>query len=237
MTPLALLSTWKILRESYRTLRDPGPPPTYPAQKKAWAERMLSILKVDLQVTGAPTLERPVIFVGNHISYLDIILLIEQVPDISFVAKRELASWPIFGHGAKKFGTIFVHRESTKGRGEAYREIESVISQERKGVLLFPSGTTTLDESKPWKLGAFRMAHRLGIPIQPFRLSYEPLRRAAYIDDDVFAPHLLALCRGGRMQAKLEFATPAKVENPVEDCERWRAWTADFLRAPGAMNP
>jgi 1-acyl-sn-glycerol-3-phosphate acyltransferase len=48
--------------------------------------------------------------VGNHLSYLDIPLLMQSSPNISFVAKEEVGRWPVIGAGAHALNTIFVKR-------------------------------------------------------------------------------------------------------------------------------
>ncbi len=217
---------FRVIAEAQRYVRAGDPHSANAAEKQEWAKSVLKQLKVQLTVTGAPTTERPAIFVGNHISYLDIVLLLACIPDVSFVAKQELANWPVFGKGARKFKTIFVKRADAYARSSALATIRTALEEERKGVALFPSGTTCLDESKPWKFGAFRLAHSIGVPLQVFRLNYEPLRPVAYIDKDFFLTHLLRLCALDEIKATLEFAPAGSVENPQKDCAHWQSWAA-----------
>jgi 1-acyl-sn-glycerol-3-phosphate acyltransferase len=216
----------RVITEAHRYIKAGQPDSSDTAEKQEWAKSMLKLLNVKLTVLGEPTAERPAIFVGNHISYLDIVLLLACIPDVSFVAKQELANWPIFGKGAKKFQTIFVKRANAYARSSALATIRTALEEERKGVALFPSGTTCLDESKPWKFGAFRLAQSVGAPLQVFRLRYEPLRTVAYIDNDFFLTHLLRLCALDSISATLEFAPAGKIENPQKDCAHWQAWAA-----------
>jgi lyso-ornithine lipid O-acyltransferase len=194
--------------------------------QKDWAQKTLAKFNVSLQVTGEVSHQRPLIFVGNHISYFDIVLLMYAVPGISFVAKKELASWPLFGHAARKTNTIFVKREKSESRKEARRSILQALENQQR-VVVFPSGTTSLDENKIWRRGIFEIAQEASVQIQPFRISYAPLRELAYIDDDFFPTHLIRLMRLKKIEAKIDFHEPVSVLNPENDSEAWRHWSKD----------
>lgn len=191
-----------------------------------WSQKTLNMFKVSLEVTGQVAQERPMIFVGNHISYLDIALLMATVPGISFVAKKELASWPIFGHAAKKTNTIFVKREKDQSRKEARTAIAEALGN-RQRVAVFPSGTTCMDEKKQWRRGIFEVAQQSKSFVQPFRVSYQPLREVAYIDDDFFPTHLLRLMALRNIPAKIEFHEPVQILDPQRDCDQWHQWSQD----------
>ena len=64
--------------------------------------------------------EGPTLFVANHVSYLDI-PVIAQCVDATFVAKAEVAGWPLFGHAAKLTRTIFIQRSAPKRERKAGR--------------------------------------------------------------------------------------------------------------------
>lgn len=197
--------------------------------KRAWSESVLRFTGIHLRVTGAPSAARPTIFAGNHLSYLDIPVLLSQAPRACFVAKAELASWPLFGKGMRRSETIFVQRESVRSRGNARAELLRAIRDEGKSVAVFPAGTTRLREDLPWRPGAFRLAEETGVPLQLFRLRYEPLRRAAFVDDDSFLAHLFRLCRQGG-EAELEFAPPAVVTDWRATLKSGQSWCQEFLK-------
>lgn len=188
-----------------------------------WANDLLDIVGVNVS-SNRPALERPSLFVGNHISYLDIPLLMSQLP-VNFVAKKELASWPIFGTAMKAVGTVFVEREAKDSRKNIGATIAPYLLEQGRSVVIFPSGTTTMYEERPWRWGAFRLAKEYGIPIIPFRLKYEPLRKAAYLLEDSFPTHLWGLLGEKKIEARLEFHPPVEVTDPEKDAERWWNWT------------
>jgi len=194
----------------------------------AWGRESLANLKVELEVIGQATQE-PVLFIGNHISYVDIPLLASQAP-IMFVAKKELATWPVFGTAIRKLGMVLVDRNAANSRASASQAVAACIKERKQSVAIFPSGTTTVAEQKPWRWGAFQIADRFGLPIQPFRMTFEPLRKVAYIDDDVFAPHLWNLLRVKKIHARIEFAPVTTVTDAQEDCLRWQAWCREWFK-------
>jgi lyso-ornithine lipid O-acyltransferase len=188
-----------------------------------WAQDILQKLNVELEVEGAVSDLASLIFVGNHISYLDIPLLMATAKNISFVAKQELKSWPIFGDAAKKTDTVFVNRADGNSRSSARIAVQEAVARGKR-VVIFPSGTTSIHEDKNWKKGAFHIAHELGCFIQPFRISYESPRGVAYIDQDFFPVHLYNLCRYEKIRAKIVFHEPVRVKDPAWDCIYWNYW-------------
>lgn len=223
----SLLSPVKVFSTTIHYLRKAeATPQKIETYKQAWAKNILQIVNLQSASYGTTSPLRPLILVGNHISYLDIPLLLTHCGHLSFVAKAELLSWPIFGNAAKKANTVFVKRESTKSRSSAKTSILEAIKQ-NQSIVIFPSGTTCVSESKPWKLGAFKIAKESNCLIQPFRISYSPSRIAAYVDNDFFPTHLLKVCQHKGLFAKIEFHEPVKVQDPMQDCKKWYEWTRE----------
>ncbi len=193
--------------------------------KTNWAEATLLSFGINVRTMGEPAIEGPLILVGNHISYLDIPLLMMVNSGVSFLAKNEISKWPIVGQGARAMKTTFVKRGDKNDRAFVRRQIAESLKEKIK-IAIFPSGTTSLDDSKPWKRGAFEIAESLGVPIQPFRIHYSPLRTAAFIDQDFFFAHLYSLAKTARTDAFIEFHPPVMVKNAAESSEHWRKWAA-----------
>jgi 1-acyl-sn-glycerol-3-phosphate acyltransferase len=152
--------------------------------RQKWSQMILKDLKVKLHVTGSAPSGKNIILVGNHISFLDIPVLMAALPEVRFIAKDDILRWPIIGSAAQVCGAIFVKRGSPFAGKKAKKDILNAMEKECK-IVFFPSATTTLHEEKPWKKGAFEIAKEQNIPLQLFCLEYQPLRECAYIDDDV----------------------------------------------------
>jgi len=191
----------------------------------SWGQTLLDILNVHVNVIGKPA-EQPQIMVGNHVSYLDIPLLMSRTPTV-FIAKRELAKWPVFGPGMAAAGTVFVDRSSAHSRRGVLDAIGPAVTKDKKCITIFPSGTTTLREETAWRWGVFLIAKRQNIPVQPFRISYRPLRAIAYIDDDTFFPHLWRLLGQERLEAEIEFHDPVEIKDPETDAAQWNRWASE----------
>lgn len=195
-----------------------------------WARDLLGIMSMDIEIKGAPPeMGRPVLFVGNHLSYLDIPLLMASVP-VVFVAKEEVSKWLVIGEASRKAGTVFVKRESGRSRANAADAIVNTILGLQRSIGIFPSGTTCLSEDKPWRHGAFKIAQKNKIPVQPFRIRYEPLRKVAYIENDTFATHLLALLRVEKVKAVIEFDEARYITDPTRECDEIRNWTREIFK-------
>ncbi|HOO82227.1 MAG TPA: lysophospholipid acyltransferase family protein [Alphaproteobacteria bacterium] len=90
---------------------------------------------------GKPYTDSQVIYVSNHISYLDIPALASVICYGSFVAKKDVASWPVFGYLSKLQQTAFVSRSREDARKGANALAEML--KDGKNLIIFPEGTST----------------------------------------------------------------------------------------------
>lgn len=116
-----------------------------------------------------PRKNQSYIFVTNHISYMDIpmmILATRRFP-VRILAKSEMGSIPIFGFIYNK-GAITVNRKNAEDRRVSIEKLMNALSK-KISILICPEGTFNMTE-KPLKSfydGAFRIAVDLKIPILP----------------------------------------------------------------------
>lgn len=192
---------------------------------QAWANEIFQILDVTPRVIHPPKQDE-MILVGNHVSYLDIPLLMRSTPTC-FLAKEILKHWPVIGTCAKRAGTLFVKRNSRTSRMEAARSLIQQLQNHSRPVTVFPSGTTTLGVEKPWKPGIFKIAQSTGKKIQPFRIRYQPGRTAAYIDRDFFPFHISRLAKQGPTLAEIEYGEPVRITHPLRQLKETQAWVND----------
>lgn len=155
--------------------------------KQKWASEILKHLGYELKIHGSLSINnthQPHIFVGNHISFLDILVVMASHPQTVFLSKKELKSWPIIGVAAVRAGTLFVDRSSKHDRKSSRQVIGQQLVDHKAHLVVFPSGTTTLNENILWKKGIFEIAKFYQIPVQTFKINYQPMRESAYIDED-----------------------------------------------------
>lgn len=110
--------------------------------------------------------------VSNHVSFLDIFSLDSVVPS-AFVAKAEIAKWPVFGGIAKAVNTIFIERGNRKALLGIGSNMQKAL-EEGKTLLMFPEGTTS-DGTGLLKLHAnlFDAAAKTGAEVIPVVLRYK----------------------------------------------------------------
>jgi putative phosphoserine phosphatase/1-acylglycerol-3-phosphate O-acyltransferase len=128
---------------------------------------------VDLVVRGRDYLKaaRPAVFVFNHQSYLDALVLVRLLGhDVAAFCKRELADAPVIGSFMRAAGAIFVERDDAEAARESFREGLAAL-REGRSVALAPEGTRSTDgQLLPFRPGAFLLARKAGVPVVPLVL-------------------------------------------------------------------
>ncbi len=190
-----------------------------------WSREVLPLLRLEVERLGCTRpLQTPTLFVGNHLSYLDIPVLMSQVP-VVFLGKEEINRWPVLGAAGRRAGMVFVKRESDGSRRQAIRAISECLQTRGMSLGLFPSGTTSRGEECPWRTGAFRIAKEGGFPVQPFRLTYDPMDRVVFVGNDLLLPHLFRLLQAGSIRARIEFGEPRLIQDPEAAAHELWAWS------------
>lgn len=106
-----------------------------------WQRFACRLMGIRISVTGAPAAGRPLLLLSNHTSWLDIPVLAGVAP-VSFVAKSEVASWPVINWLARAQRTVFVDRKSRHATGA---QADAVAGRLAKGeiMVLFAEGTSS----------------------------------------------------------------------------------------------
>jgi 1-acyl-sn-glycerol-3-phosphate acyltransferase len=146
-----------------------GPGTIYERAPRLWARAMLALSGVDVVFHGAERMQtgEPRIFVSNHVSWFDVLVLVAYLPRYSFVAKAELFRVPIFGPAARAVGTIPIERENRRAAFESYEEA-AVRIRAGRNVVVFPEGTRGTEYAlRPFKKGPFVLAVAAGVPVVP----------------------------------------------------------------------
>ena len=123
---------------------------------------------------------------SNHVSWLDIFSLDSQLPS-RFIAKAEIAKWPIFGLIAQQIGTLFINRSSKRAILRINDDIRGALCN-CEAVTIFAEGTTTFgNELLPIKANFIAPVCEIGATVQPVILSYKnkgkPTKQAAFSGD------------------------------------------------------
>ncbi|WP_066565614.1 1-acylglycerol-3-phosphate O-acyltransferase [Snodgrassella sp. CFCC 13594] len=137
------------------------------------AERMLRILNIQLHINQhaqCPS-NGPILAVANHVSWLDIFVLMSQYPS-GFIAKESIRRWPLIGTLATHVGTVFINRRSHRDVDTVNRAIADALAHQRS-VTFFPEARTSNGlETLPFKAALFQAAIDTGAPVQAIALRY-----------------------------------------------------------------
>ena len=138
-----------------------------------WGRGLLRAVPARLRITGAGDFDRrqPYIVVANHLSLMDIPILYGWLDlDLKWVMKKELRKVPMIGPGCALLGHIFLDRGNHQAAVEQLQQVKDRL-QPGTSILFFPEGTRSRSgELQAFKLGAFRMARDIDLPILPITL-------------------------------------------------------------------
>lgn len=170
----------------------------------AWA------IGVNIEVTG-PRLLRNVLYIANHVSWLDILALSGRT-GCAFVAKADMAPWPVIGWLATLNNSVYVQRENRLDVGSQRDAIQAALVT-RQAIALFPEGTTgdgrTLLPFRSSLIASVTPPPE-GISIQPVAIDYgSAAGEIAWVGEEPFGANALrVLGRRGRFTVTLRFLEP-----------------------------
>jgi 1-acyl-sn-glycerol-3-phosphate acyltransferase len=175
---------------------------------RLWVEDLVRSTNVIMSVHGEPPLEHG-LFVSNHISWLDTIML-NNVKPLSFIARHDLIGWPFIGTFTQRMHSVFVDRTN---KFQAYRSIPRIEERllEGRSVVVFPESTTSDGRDVlPFYPMFYEAAVRTKLPVQPVAILYfdergNRITEPAFIDDDSFIDTLMRLYAVNKVHAELHF--------------------------------
>ncbi len=192
-----------------------------------WHRGVCKIIGLKVEIIGSPVKDRQIIYVGNHVSYLDI-NVVGSCLQASFIAKEDIAHWPIFGYLATVQQTAFISKNP-----RAAKQVTNSLGQmvaEGKSLILFPEGQVSSGEQiLPFKSSLFSLAFTNSgeaLPLQPMLIhlvqtkgnlrdlvmSEDDRNRYAWHSDKLFAQHFWHFLGGRGALVQLifgEMITPA----------------------------
>ncbi|USO07443.1 MAG: 1-acyl-sn-glycerol-3-phosphate acyltransferase [Rhodospirillales bacterium] len=189
------------------------------ALTRVWHAFTCAVFSIRVTLLGAPTggAARARVFVCNHLSYLDIVVLGAHLDGV-FVAKSEVAGWPGFGFLAKTQDTIFLVR---RAHGlEAGRRAVADALRAGRNIILFGEGTSTDGRAvRPIKPSLLEVLYDEGVAasVQPVAIVLERAGGHGMADqaardlyawwraEDTLAPHLWRFARAGGADVTLDF--------------------------------
>ncbi|MDX5592015.1 lysophospholipid acyltransferase family protein [Pseudovibrio sp. SPO723] len=189
-----------------------------------WHRIASTLMGIRVHQEGGAVDHRPLLITANHCSWLDIVVLGRTMP-LSFIAKSEVAGWPIFGLFAKLQRTIFVNRSRRSDTGKVTREVADRMAS-GDAIVLFAEGTSSNgNQVLPFRsalIGAVHHAMGDGEGdkawVQPLAISYTHLHgmpmgrfwrpHVAWYGDMELPGHLWMLLKEGGLDVHLTWGEP-----------------------------
>ncbi len=185
-----------------------------------WSRQLLALLgiRVEASASEVDALESGLL-VANHISFIDIFVINALLPS-AFVAKSDVAAWPLIGWLARRNDTVFIERGN---RRAAHRMQEHLLAALGAGkrLAIFPEGTTTAgDRVLPFHGALLQSAIDAAVPVHALTLSYHEAdgsRSAApaYIDEISLMDCLQSVLQARGLVARI--AVTASFQPPLPD--------------------
>jgi 1-acyl-sn-glycerol-3-phosphate acyltransferase len=136
-----------------------------------WSRWVANMLGLHITVEGAIPSSAGLLVVANHTSWLDIVVM-NCVHPAAFIAKAEIARWPVVGLLVARSGTLFIERGK---RTAVHRVLQDSVERLRSGrsVAVFPEGTTNNGASLlPFHGNMMEAAIRAQVAVQPIGIAY-----------------------------------------------------------------
>jgi 1-acyl-sn-glycerol-3-phosphate acyltransferase len=209
------------------------------ARIKSWSLALLQKFAIEVIVNGRPPAQGPMLLAANHISWLDIVVMLAVCP-CRFVSKADIKHWPLIGAMASAGGTLFIERES---RRDAMRVVHHMAERLSGGDVLavFPEGTTSDGVSLlPFHANLFQAAIAVNAPVMPVAISFVDQATGStslapcYIGDDTLMQSMWRTLKAQPLSVVLTFGKAQYAQGRDR-----RTWAADLrtevarLRAPG----
>jgi len=177
-----------------------------------WQGGLMRVFGYRMHRRGTP-LPGAVLLVANHVSWIDIVALHSQRM-VGFVAKREIAGWPVVGWLAARGETIFHQRGSTESLGGVLDEMVERLRDGRP-VAVFPEGRTRGgDRVGPFHARIFQAAVDADVAVQPVALRYgrdgDAQTVVAFRERESFFANFLRLLGEPGGEAEVMFLEPIR---------------------------
>jgi 1-acyl-sn-glycerol-3-phosphate acyltransferase len=186
---------------------------------RRWSQQLLVLLGIRVESGADLARLESGLLVANHISFIDIFVINSKLPS-AFVAKSDVAQWPLIGWLARRVDTVFIERGSRKAAHCTRQQMLAALGAGRR-LAIFPEGTTTCgDRVLPFHAALFQSAIDAAVPVHAIALSYRDAGGArsgapAYIDEISMIGCLISVLEAGGLVARVELA--ASFAPPLPD--------------------
>lgn len=176
-----------------------------------WSGQMLRLLGIRLETEVHEADIRHGLLVCNHISFVDIFLINALMPS-RFVAKQDIAHWPLIGWLCRHGETIFIERGSRQAVQRTREHMQQALAQGKR-VVVFPEGTTTAgDQVLPFHGALLQSAIDANAELHVLTISYHGgdgsrSEAPAYYGDVSMLACLRSMLAAREIRARIGLAT------------------------------
>lgn len=209
--PLAVLT----MTAPGRMLRVPGGERLDRFAIRCWQGGLMRVFGFRVRCVGQPN-RLPTLFVANHCSWLDISLIHSQRA-LAFVAKSEIARWPLIGRVASLAGTIYHRRGDTESLATVAARVVAVLGTGHSAGV-FPEGGALgrVDRVRTFHARIFQVCYDAEVPAQAVALRYlragRPAQAVAFRVGESFVANLWRLLGEPATLAEVHFLEPLAVD-------------------------
>lgn len=175
--------------------------------QNAFCRTLCTLIGVKVRSRGFLPENKTYLIVANHVSWTDIIALASVAP-MSFLAKSEVATWPLLGTLARLQGTVFIKRGDRQQLSLINAELARLL-QDGTSLAVFPEGTSTHGVLRPrFNSSHFEAAQLADATIMPVAIFYADEAGQAdvgWYGDMTFLPHLWRLLKKNHVECHLHF--------------------------------
>lgn len=172
--PLIVLSTACFGVVSFLISLFDRTPPRQLTVARAWARSLLRIAGVKVTIEGLDRIQPGgnYVFVSNHVSYMDIPVVLGNVPEqFLFLAKAELFEIPFLGTHLRTAGHVMVPREDPRSAIKTLQHTAALLHHGRSTLVFPEGGRSESGELQEFKDGAAFLAIRAQIPVVPMAMT------------------------------------------------------------------
>lgn len=183
-----------------------------------WCKFARWVLGIQCIANGTLSSEPGVLYVSNHRSLIDPIILFSYIKNGYAISKAELQNYPLIGLGASLSGVVYVQRTDSKSRSDAKLTMIEILSS-KHSIILFPEGTISTERSiLPFRKGGFEASIECNTCVVPIALEYMNPKMDFWYTDHILMQFLKTFSKW-KTVVNIHFFNPVTDLNPMDLCQ------------------
>ncbi|MBK9272455.1 MAG: 1-acyl-sn-glycerol-3-phosphate acyltransferase [Saprospiraceae bacterium] len=191
-----------------------------------WTVFLLGIKRVR---SGEPILRSGTLFVSNHRSLIDAVVLFSILDHGYVISKAEVKNYPLINTGAILSGVVFVERSNAESRNQV-RGVICTLLENNESVLIFPEGTiSTFKHTLPFRKGSLEAAMQAGAPVQYCAMEYMNPATDFWWHNHLLKQFFISFSNWNT-EVRLHFFDPVQVQDSMTSIQKIESEINDKLK-------